>query len=1726
MSFKLKDIFFLLGILWATTLPPGTTASLSQDHTGNLHHVLYGMSEGPPSIKDLHCFGTEVLMPPGKREKARGLTCTGENNVSVPIYSRQCVLLPKKLTITVNSDEDVIVEFRENPPKNEVKWQKEPLSRDTQGEISNLTGDRKLILPRDKSKESGFYSFKINDTNPSPKHGMYCTVAVFRRGCPANKHGDKCQTWCPDCMYGGICHDKTGTCICPPGRKGTLCEEACLSEETGNSCSIKPPVEMKLQVCLPFPYGCSCLPGWKGYDCSQGCDENQWGVNCLQTCNHCESSKCDKVTGVCEGQMKPCAGKSKGYYRFRELPEVQADKYYAKVSFSSENFDGEMPESDDLQYRVIVWEKDQDMSKSTTFEDVARTETTFTIKNLKPATDYYAAVLANFTLKNPNTSCLIDGTLRGERIQKTPFTTKCPKGRKVNITVNGISSDGFNISWNEEAYARKCNFTYRLRIKETSKEEIFNDEVETTFHVQKGLNTYTEHTVMVLTGSDEGYSSPVIVTIQTLPKIPDPPEAKHKESRDSVMFYWERPLGAQGKIKYSYSYEVKPFACDQKTDIWLRNSTEKTFVSFPKPLHYANVTFRLAIGNEAGFSGEKEYIMTSNSKVPEIEVREIRCEKSAQPRYCLVTLEDNCNKVNGKDLDIDAVLEYTSNSAKNPRTGNQSTGVHGTVNNRYEFNVTFPEELYNHTSYRLEVFVKNDEGRSNASMPSSYNFSTPAVAPGVVTILNVLSAHSSISVAWDPPPSWPPTGDIEKYCIDVYKSGKPTSKQQFCTEEEFYSISGLDPEVSYTIKVFGINRNVTEPGVPAEKEVKTVAQKPSPPLNIQENSSLEEVFITWDDHQDDKKFALHYKLAFQHETYNTSKKEYNFTGLQAETSYPLKIKSCNEWKCSDDQCKIISTKPRYPEIEGQVEVLEYSGNVSKMRLPRVKNPPAVQYVVVVETAEDLDDARIKELSVQKVEDYIEEHRDSNLRVLKRSTTQLDEETDEPKAWVSGIYQITNTTTKDVEVGTGVGEDQALEEDKDYQLVAVTEKKSGRHREFAASDPVNAKGVAIASGLSGILFGVLIFLVLIGLFVWTYKKRQSKVVVRTSNQDKDCFLPVKNGTLQKKPSLCRKLDVIPNLVVEEAPQAPQVSPGILEEDTYTNLSRRIPFVNIEAYLLKAIHSNETDLEFNSVPKVLEKSCSHSEHPENRLKNRYKNNLPYNDTRIRLPRLPQMPFSDYINANYIEGHLHPNAYIATQGPKDFNKDTTHDFWRMIWHTKSQLVIMIANLVENGKVKVAQYWPSEGTITRGGIDITLVSTELKVNFIIRTFAATDQTEVRKIQQYQYTTWPDHDIPENPYGVAQMINSIRSEPLAGPVVVHCSAGIGRTGTILFVLGVLDQINKSGYMDTYEVLVKLRNGRPGLIENTTQYKFAHDVLREILCGQRSRFSCREFPEALLDLRTPQSQTNISILQQQFHEIKQLPKDFTFKFAQRPEVSHLNRNPKILPPDSRMIFLQYASGREESQYINAALVKSLEAQVIVAEHPQTHTLCRVWQMVYEKRVSVWTLLHSFPPGDSEYPSVLPKHNEEIFGEFAVKIMSCQFYDSFTEYEVTIRPTNSATTTPFNCMVVMMKLWPHDTTQLSSLLPLLAVMERVDSLTTTSSAALFTCKDGVTGCGLMMALKHTIDRVKLHQEVDVYHSVQSITFDRPEFIVSEEQYDLVHEGVLLYLSAYSNYGNFN
>ncbi|XP_069171581.1 receptor-type tyrosine-protein phosphatase epsilon [Procambarus clarkii] len=139
-----------------------------------------------------------------------------------------------------------------------------------------------------------------------------------------------------------------------------------------------------------------------------------------------------------------------------------------------------------------------------------------------------------------------------------------------------------------------------------------------------------------------------------------------------------------------------------------------------------------------------------------------------------------------------------------------------------------------------------------------------------------------------------------------------------------------------------------------------------------------------------------------------------------------------------------------------------------------------------------------------------------------------------------------------------------------------------------------------------------------------------------------------------------------------------------DSEYEYISSRIPSSQVEAYLSRAIHSHDTLEEFKSVGLHMNKTCHDGQREEHRHKNLYNHNLPYDDTRVRLPLLPDQPHSDYINASYIQGHSKTDAFIASQGPKAFNVDTVGDFWRMIWHTRCPTVVMVTSLQENAEVR----------------------------------------------------------------------------------------------------------------------------------------------------------------------------------------------------------------------------------------------------------------------------------------------------------------------------------------------------------------------------------------------------------------------------------------------------------
>jgi Notch-like protein len=249
--------------------------------------------------------------------------------------------------------------------------------------------------------------------------------------------------------------------------------------------------------------------------------------------------------------------------------------------------------------------------------------------------------------------------------------------------------------------------------------------------------------------------------------------------------------------------------------------------------------------------------------------------------------------------------------------------------------------------------------------------------------------------------------------------------------------------------------------------------------------------------------------------------------------------------------------------------------------------------------------------------------------------------------------------------------------------------------------------------------------------------------------------------------------------------------------------------------------------------------------NQRKNRYRDILPYDDTRVRLNSEKE----DYINAN----HLSMNAagrnlwYIAAQGPL---KHTIKDFWQMVWEQGSKMIVMVAAEVEKGVVKCERYWPSEegenGSVTYGSFKITLTKQAANDAYAIRGLRvkSMDSGEKRTIWHLQYTTWPDHGVPRSPGAFLAFIdevNSVRTrltgndaaQP-AWPTVTHCSAGIGRTGVLVLVETALAKIAAGETPDLGSLLVELREQRPSLVQTAAQYKFCFTALKEALLKQES----------------------------------------------------------------------------------------------------------------------------------------------------------------------------------------------------------------------------------------------------------------------------------------------------
>ena len=257
------------------------------------------------------------------------------------------------------------------------------------------------------------------------------------------------------------------------------------------------------------------------------------------------------------------------------------------------------------------------------------------------------------------------------------------------------------------------------------------------------------------------------------------------------------------------------------------------------------------------------------------------------------------------------------------------------------------------------------------------------------------------------------------------------------------------------------------------------------------------------------------------------------------------------------------------------------------------------------------------------------------------------------------------------------------------------------------------------------------------------------------------------------------------------------------------------------------------------------------PTNRSKNRFKNILPFDHTRVVLTEGSDetVPGSDYINANYINGEVGEESqfrYIATQGCLP---STIVDFWRMVWQEDARVIVMITNEVERGRNKCARYWPNpEEPTEQGALRLVNAGETFNPNYILRHFLVThsEKQETRDIYQFHFKAWPDHGVPQDPGVVLGFLDDVnhkyrevqRESDKHRPMVVHCSAGIGRTGTFIVIDIILASITANGWkheIDIQQTVQIARLQRSGMVQTEQQYKFVYRAIQHYVeaCEQK-----------------------------------------------------------------------------------------------------------------------------------------------------------------------------------------------------------------------------------------------------------------------------------------------------
>ncbi|XP_071435923.1 receptor-type tyrosine-protein phosphatase delta isoform X14 [Pithys albifrons albifrons] len=1181
------------------------------------------------------------------------------------------------------------------------------------------------------------------------------------------------------------------------------------------------------------------------------------------------------------------------------------------------------------------------------------------------------------------------------------------------------------------------------------------------------------------------------ITVKALPKPPGTPVVT-ESTATSITLTWDS--GNPEPVSY-YIIQHKPKNSEEPYKEIDGVATTRYSVAGLSP--YSEYEFRVVAVNNIGRGPPSEPVATRTSEqAPSSAPRNVQARMLSSTTI-LVQWEEP-EEPNGQ------IQGYRVYYTMDPTQHVNSWMKHNVADSH----ITTIGNLVPQKTYSVKVLAFTSVG--DGPLSSDIQVITQTGVPGQpLNFKAEPESETSILLSWTPPRS----DTISSYEL-VYKDGEHGEEQRVSTEPTTsYRLQGLRPNSLYLFRLAARSSQGLGAST-AEISARTMQSMFAKNFHVKAVMKTS-VLLSWEI-PENYNSALPFKIL-----YDDGKMEVDgratqklITNLKPETSYSFVLTNRGNSagglqhrvtaKTAPD---VLRTKPVFigkTNLDGMITV----------ELPEVPSNENIKgyYIVIV----PLKRSRGKFIKPWESPDEME--LDELLKEIarKRRSIRLGREV-ELKPYIAAHFEVLPTEfTLGDKKHYGGFENKQLQSGQEYVffvLAVMEHSESTMYATSPYSDPVVSMDLdpqPITDEEEGLIWVVgpvlaVVFIICIVIAILLYKRKRAESDSRKSSIPNSKEVPSHHPT---DPVELRRLNF--------------QTPGMASHPP-------IPILELADHIerLKANDNLKFSQEYESIDPGQQFTWEHSNLEVNKPKNRYANVIAYDHSRVLLSAIEGIPGSDYINANYIDGYRKQNAYIATQGALP---ETFGDFWRMMWEQRGATVVMMTKLEERSRVKCDQYWPSRGTETYGLIQVTLLDTVELATYCVRTFALykNGSSEKREVRQFQFTAWPDHGVPEHPTPFLAFLRRVKTcnPPDAGPMVVHCSAGVGRTGCFIVIDAMLERIKHEKTVDIYGHVTLMRAQRNYMVQTEDQYIFIHDALLEAVTCGNTEVPARNLYAYIQKLTQIETGENVTGMELEFKRLAS-SKAHTSRFisANLPCNKFKNRLVNIMPYESTRVCLQPIRGVEGSDYINASFIDGYRQQkaYIATQGPLAETTEDFWRMLWEHNSTIVVMLTKLREmGREKCHQYWPAERSARYQYFVVDPMAEYNMPQYIlrEFKVTdARDGQSRTVRQFQFTD-----WPEQGVPKSGegFIDFIGQVHKTKEQFGQDGPISVHCSAGVGRTGVFITLSIVLERMRYEGVVDIFQTVKMLRTQRPAMVQTEDQYQFCYRAALEYLGSFDHY----